>query len=83
MLDVTDGFIIILGRFELFVADITNGLIVGLVSYSCALLLQRICFVCQVDSGSWDTEIQDDVGLHMRTDERELVGRLPFVFLYV
>lgn len=22
-------------------------------------------FVCQVDSGSWDTEIQDDVGLHM------------------
>ena len=22
-------------------------------------------FVCQVDTGSWDTEIQDDVGLHM------------------
>lgn len=26
--------------------------------------------VCQVDSGSWDTEIQDDVGLHMHRRTR-------------
>ena len=31
----------------------------------CDMLLYCICFMCQVDSVSWDTEIQDDVGLHM------------------
>ena len=46
-------------------SDITNGLIVSFAICCCSVLPDHICFVCQVDSGSWDTEIQDDVGLHM------------------
>ena len=47
------------------VSDITNGLIVSFAICCCRVLLHHVCFSCQVDSGSWDTEIQDDVGLHM------------------
>ena len=65
MLDVTEGFIVVLDYFGLFVSDITNGLIVSFATCCCDMLLYCICFVCQVDSVSWDTEIQDDVGLHM------------------
>lgn len=39
-------------------------------------------FVCQVDSGSWDTEIQDDVGLHMhRTNGSWWDGSRSFFFM--
>lgn len=37
--------------------------VLQLVVAVCYLIIYA--FVCQVDSGSWDTEIQDDVGLHM------------------
>lgn len=54
-----------LAQFFCSVVEITNGLIVSFAICCCSVLPDHICFVCQVDSGSWDTEIQDDVGLHM------------------